>query len=492
LLNIPCQSFDSPLHQAALVGDIDVLDRLVKQGLDINLPIDRAADDYGYLRQLTPLMVAALSNQGATVATVKWLVEHGADVNARSMAENTAIWYAIAFWYIDDRGILQGDRRNPTLVAEQLARFRYLLSISQPSDLDRLLCEVCEAGAVEAAALLLELGVAPVPTALVPLTVFEGESDDSWLDYPDVPIVLAAKSGVVECVELLLKAGADPNSYDNLSYTPLMVAATPAIVELLIAAGANIQALTKSGNDVFGEQLEHLDRDLSQTEQILELLLAAGVDIEQRNEYGWTRLYTSSFIGSEFGVDFLLRKGAKSEDCTRDNKGGTPLHAVCWCGGKDRALIIERLLAAGVDINSRDGDGNTPLHTAASQAYGCTSSDESCPDLIEILLARGAEINAINLRGETPLIATVKGDYFYELEFRSLEILLGAGANREIRDGDGKKAIDYVRQLYNLYLDVSDLATLSDLEFASRCAGIISEHDRDDILRLNRCLELLL
>lgn len=89
-------SFASDIHQAALIGDLAALQRSIDSGIDINLAIDYfPPDDYFYLRQLTPLMVAAISHQGASVATVRWLVEHGADLNRKSAAQHPAIWYAL-------------------------------------------------------------------------------------------------------------------------------------------------------------------------------------------------------------------------------------------------------------------------------------------------------------------------------------------------------------------------------------------------------------
>jgi ankyrin repeat protein len=283
-LNKRIGSFASDIHQAALVGDLAALQKSIDSGVDINSAIDYSTDDYYYLRQLTPLMVAAISDRGSSVETVKWLVEHGADLNVKSAARHPAIWYALGFWYVDDENNLRVDRTNPDLILEQSARLQYLLDVSTKLDLERLFCEACSGGAVTAVASLLKYGASTVPTSLVPLDILKDDKDNRWLNYPDVPIVLAAESGVVECVQLLLDAGADANSYDKLGNTALRVATTPAIVELLISVGADVHANdTRYGDDIFDAC--HPDR------QILEMLLAAGVDIEARNEYGWTRLY---------------------------------------------------------------------------------------------------------------------------------------------------------------------------------------------------------
>ncbi len=437
-------SFTSDIHQAALVGDLHVLQRSIDSGVDINLAIDISQDDYFYLLQVTPLMVAAISHQGATVETVRWLVEHGADLNAKSAAEYTPIWYALAFWYVDDEENLRVDRTNPHLMLEQAERLRYLLDLSTDLNLDKLFCEACSGGAVTAAKLLLDYGASAVPT-LVPIEILKDNKTSKWLDYADVPIVLAARSGIVECVQLLLDAGADPNSYDNLGNMVLSVATTPAVVELLISAGADVHArqIRYGDDDIFNEC--HDDR------QILEMLVAAGVNIETRNRYGETRLYSAAFNGDLLRVEFLLAHGAKIDGCDADDALDTPLHALCFCS--DCVPIIDRLLDAGIDIDCQNAKGNTPLIAAASQSHGCGSGDGALPKLVAAFIARGANINLSNHRGETPLIATVKGCCFLTPEFECFKLLVAAGANIHHRDLDGKTAMDYFR---GIGLDAED------------------------------------
>jgi ankyrin repeat protein len=453
-LNKRIISFNSDIHQSALVGDLAALQRSIYSGVNINLAIDLSQDDYFYLRQLTPLMVAAMSNQGASVETVRWLVEHGADLNAKSAAQYTAIWYALAFWYIDDEEKLRVDRTNPDLMLEQAERLRYLLDLSTDLNLESLFCQACYGGAVSAVKLLLDYGASAVVT-LVPIEILQDDKTDRWLDYPDVPIVLTAESGIVECAQLLLDAGADPNSYDNLGNMVLSVATTPAVVNLLIFAGADVHAhrIRHGDDDIFAEC--HPDR------QILEILVAAGVDIEARNKYGWTRLYSAAFDGDLLRVEFLLAHGAKIYNCSTEDALDTPLHALCFCSGC--VPIIDLFLDAGIDINAQNAKGNTPLLTAASQSYGCgsSSSDGALPTLVTAFIARGANVNLSNHRGETPLIATVKGCCFLTPEFECFKLLLAAGANLHHRDLDGKTAIDYFREIASICSRIEDGEILS-------------------------------
>ncbi len=189
-------------------------------------------------------------------------------------------------------------------------------------------------------------------------------------------------------------------------------------------------------------------------------------------------IHTAAFMSDRAEVDRLLadlaqwlgRSGPTDWpiDPQYDANGtfDTPLHAVCWWGNNPEGIhIIDRLLQSGLDINCQNHHGNTPLHTAASQSYGCASSDGSSPRLVAALLQRGAEINCPNHLAETPLIATTKGIYFHDHEAESLQVLVTAGADRQYRDCDGKQAIDYLRKVYAIWFDITAIVNLSHQDF---------------------------
>lgn len=75
---------EPPIHRAARLGDLDELERLLARGEDIDSRADFDYDCGSCLRQLTPLMVAASSEDGATAATLRRLLGHGAEPRARS------------------------------------------------------------------------------------------------------------------------------------------------------------------------------------------------------------------------------------------------------------------------------------------------------------------------------------------------------------------------------------------------------------------------
>src|SRR5215831_14268530 len=78
-------------------------------------------------------------------------------------------------------------------------------------------------------------------------------------------------------------------------------------------------------------------------------------------------------------------------------------------------------LDAGVDVNVRDANGNTPLLLAAVYAG---------PECVELLLKKGADVNAANKAGATPLIRAAT-------DYAKTRLLVAAGANVRVRTAFG-------------------------------------------------------
>jgi hypothetical protein len=76
---LPPKQDEPALHCAARLGDHERIRQLVNNGHDINLPFDIRLDPGGRSALATPLMVAAGSGYGASVETMRLLLELGAD-----------------------------------------------------------------------------------------------------------------------------------------------------------------------------------------------------------------------------------------------------------------------------------------------------------------------------------------------------------------------------------------------------------------------------
>ena len=118
--------------------------------------------------------------------------------------------------------------------------------------------------------------------------------------------------------------------------------------------------------------------------------------------FGMSALILSAIHGREDMVDLLLDRGADPN--WLHERGNSALSAAvrsCASGWK----VVERLLAAGADIDNPSGGSLTPL---------MVSIQEERPSFFRNLLEHGADINAVNTFGEGALNYAIyygKSDY---------------------------------------------------------------------------------
>jgi ankyrin repeat protein len=250
----------------------------------------------------TPLMEAALYG---SADDMRLLLDRGADVNARSDGGSTALIWA----------------------SHDLEKTRLLLDrgadVNAASDNGRtaLMAAVGRAGAAPVVKLLLERGANPSATGsessvLLEATLLSEEPVvrmllDAKADVPaagPVPAILALKAGCVRCAEwiaaslpkplldvataiagppfgdsreipFLLDRGGSPNATDGQGRTVLMLAAatdspSAALLERLVAAGADVNARTASGETALHHARLHGNADA------MTLLMKAGAKDE--------------------------------------------------------------------------------------------------------------------------------------------------------------------------------------------------------------------
>lgn len=101
----------------------------------------------------------------------------------------------------------------------------------------------------------------------------------------------------------------------------------------------------------------------------------------------------------------LLERGLDIESV--DESGKTPLHHAATHGTEVAACY---LIAYGANVEARDNEGNTPLLWAIRNA-----GDEDTLDIFKKLLMAGADRKTVNNKGETPQ-ELIKEWYEYELD----------------------------------------------------------------------------
>jgi Ankyrin repeats (3 copies) len=127
--------------------------------------------------------------------------------------------------------------------------------------------------------------------------------------------------------------------------------------------------------------------------QIAEILIDAGAELDADDGFGATALYEAAYLGFQDLALFLIEKKAKVNTKTGIYIDGTdditPLHRAI---GSPK--VVAALIKAGADLNAQDSEGDTPLYWAA-----CNKLRES----VELLLQAGADPNLKNLRGRKPI-----------------------------------------------------------------------------------------
>ena len=224
---------------------------------------------------------------------------------------------------------------------------------------------------------------------------------------------LAASAGhvAIDCCEFLLDAGADIDAKDGRGFTPLMLASSLAVVELLLSRGANVHATNNEGRTVL-----HRLALFAWNHQSASALVAAGADIDAIDRYGNSPLMTALMAGyHKTGVE-LVKLGARDVNRAEPYSQKTLLHFVAeqLKTGEDD---IETLAAAGADLEVFDKKHRTPLFVAVTNA-----NLVACCKLIQL----GANVNAEDKNGMTPLLEALRCSSDFASDLSSLLIDNGA------------------------------------------------------------------
>ena len=255
------------------------------------------------------------------------------------------------------------------------------------------------------------------------------------------PYCLPQKRGDVDCVDLLIRAGADVNIHDHYHQTPLMFAGRNdhlKCVNHLITAGAdvNIQAvdgntalmftvykdncqcvneLIKSGANVnIPEENGRTPLMFAVNEdhtQCVNELIKAGADVNHQDKDGLTSLTVAVNEDRPQYINELVTAGADVN--LSDNNDLTPLMYAVY---KNHAQCVNELIKDGAKVNLSDNAGNTPLHDPI------TMSNEEC---LKLLIDAGACVNSLNEERRSPLLIAL----LWSDNKKAPEILIKAGAN---------------------------------------------------------------
>jgi ankyrin repeat protein len=418
---------EPPLHRAARTGDHDAIRVLVARGVDINLMGDLKLDTDSYDRPATPLMAAAGSGDGASVETVRLLLELGADPTLILDAESAATFACTGLGWGYRSG---GDTDRLRLLLEHGAPLP-----RNPARANRLLCDTAKGGDAQRVATMLDHGLAANghsdaeearteardmmqtfsscgetqadPLASVPEDLRQS-MDDAWANVEremceqqasapwsgQIPLHCAAESGNAECIGVLLRAGADPLKRDNQKRTAMYHATTVEAVRALLEAGLPIE-------DADAYESSPLDSAVSDGEEGVErarALIECGANVNATHDRGYT-VFMSAVGSNRYQPMLRLLVEAGADPHAVSEYGDNAFHAaidVNFEANEDSSVrsTLAYLRDLGVDIEHRSKNGHTPLARAIAEGTGTE---------VRVLCELGADPDAVcpmrNCRG---------------------------------------------------------------------------------------------
>ena len=235
----------------------------------------------------TPDLVNARDQEGSTplhhaagfgsMATIKLLLDKGADVNAANRRKSTPL-----FWAIHDEA-------------------KVGLLLERGADIN--------AKTVDGLTLVYQAAAMGNATSLLRLLLDKGASADTRTLIGTTPLMIAAGRANLEVMGLLIEKKADVNARNSAGTTPLMNAASTGdarAIRMLLQKGADAKVRTKQNGTAL------MNAATAGNDEAVKLLLDAGAELNVQDIRGYSALLyaAGSDVMPAGVVRMLLEKGA--------------------------------------------------------------------------------------------------------------------------------------------------------------------------------------
>lgn len=267
---------ETPLHFAAMSGDLFICKILIERGLDLNIPNSR---------NHTPIMLAAGNKH---FKLVKLLLESKADINIEDIHNDNLMHICILNDMYDILLLLICNRKN-------------IVINNRNNNGDSPLFFAIKKNKIKYIELLLKYGAS--------LNTFDNQGK--------YPLLYAVENNNVELCKLLLNYNANPNLYFTwMGYkSPLFSAMNNnnnEIKELLIKYGADdLPFCYIQNNNFYGFE---------------DLIYKNKIDVNTKNSNGETLVYFASSRNALKFVTFLLENGADPNICNKKEQNQSCLY----------------------------------------------------------------------------------------------------------------------------------------------------------------------
>uniref|UniRef100_A0A3P8Z511 Ion transport domain-containing protein n=1 Tax=Esox lucius TaxID=8010 RepID=A0A3P8Z511_ESOLU len=348
----------TPLHLAAVSGQLDVCSSLLTLGADVT-----ATDIHGQ----TPLHLAAENDHSEVV---KLFLKHRPSLATLSNAEGATCTHIAA-------------AKGSLAVVRELLTFNQggVNTLSTKTTGSSPLHLASAGGHTEVVRVLLDAGASAA------------DEDREGMS----AVHLAARNGHTHILEVLKESISLEITSSKTGMTALHVAAcfgqAGFVRELLMSVPATIRSDTVENKrrSRSGYTALHLAARFGHENVVRLLLNSPGVQADVETDvHGSTPLHLAAQNGHMSVIGLLLSRSGSLLHLT-DRQGCTGLHLASASG---HVAMVRVLLGQGAEINHTDKSGWTPLHYAAKAG---------CLDIVRILVERGASASVECLEGRTPL-----------------------------------------------------------------------------------------
>lgn len=176
------------------------------------------------------------------------------------------------------------------------------------------------------------------------LGMLSSRQADTSFDQGIRPLHIATDIGSIASIRTLLRRGAPPNRFNGFAASPLGICITKEraeCVEVLLEAGANPD--TTSAREASGSALFRAVR--TKNLRILDLLLASGARVDLRGSDGETALMQAACSGTPETIALLLQRGA--DLAARDEDGDDALHYAHVCRNDAGIAYLDGVMKSG-------------------------------------------------------------------------------------------------------------------------------------------------
>ena len=244
-----------------------------------------------------------------------------------------------------------------------------------------------------------------------------------WLSAQDetgyTALHIAVERGLLEIVNLLIKAGCYVNVVNKVGETALHIAVEEGhleIVDLLIKKGCEVDVDFLNGKCTLVNAASHGNTEL------VKCLLKVGCNVNVINNAGETALYMA-VEGGHLEIIHLLIKAGCNVNVDFLNGKCTLVNAA----SHGNTELVKYLLKVGCNLNVINNAGETALHMAVEGGH---------LEIIHLLIKARCKVDAVNLDGRTALmIASI----YNKIEI--VKLLISASCNVNVSNKAGETAL---------------------------------------------------